>query len=345
MRLKNLPIFFPDATRAVVRSLDAKDLKDTNTRGVLVNTLHLKNELGENPIKNGVKDFMNWDGFTISDSGGFQVYSMGKAKGLKNFITDDGVYFEYEGKKKLFTPEDSIKYQAKLKTDLMVVLDDFTPPDADYKSAEKTVERTIDWAKRSKKEYEKTGSKAMLCAVAQGGKYKDLRIKCIEDLTKIGFDAMGYGGWPMDENNNFDYKTAKIISDTTPDDYLLYGLGIGKPEDIVGCYKLGYEIFDCVLPSRDARHGRLYVYKADSINEIDITKNEFYEYYYPKKANLADTNPVSKACDCLLCKEYSRGYLKHLYKIQDTLYFRLATIHNLRFYSLLMERLARSSAK
>ncbi len=180
--------------------------------------------------------------------------------------------------------------------------------------------------------------------MVQGGNYLDLRIECAQRLAEIGFDAFGYGGWPLGEEENLMLPIAETISKHTPENYYLYGLGVGKPEDIVAFYKLGYKIFDCVLPTRDARHGRLYIYNADSIEEIDVNKSEFYSYLSPTKSKLlSDHSPVSTACDCILCTRYTRSYLTHLFRVKDMAYYRLATIHNLRFYSLLMEQLKTSS--
>jgi len=179
-----------------------------------------------------------------------------------------------------------------------------------------------------------------LLAVAQGGEFIDLRKACIERLLEIGFDGMGYGGRPQTKVGDFSCETINAVAETTPKNMLLYGLGIGMPEEIVYCVDRGYDIFDCVLPTRDARHGRLYVYEADLIAEIDVRKPKFYSFYTPDKEKHYDDNrPVSTACDCLLCSRYSRSYLAHLFKIEDTTALRLATIHNLRFYSLLMEKL------
>jgi len=346
-----LPVFFPDATRAVLKTTDSVDIKNTKTPGILVNTYHLFMEVGGKILKKhgGVRGFMNWDGAVISDSGGFQVMSLVKQKGSRGKVIDKGVVFHPTKKRKvLFTPEKSIAFQMKIRPDMVVVLDDFTTPDATRKDAEITVTRTLDWAVRSKKEFEKQcdnlkipkNKRPYLLAVVQGGEYQDLREKCAKELVKIGFDGFGYGGWPIKQNGDFDYETAKTIAKIAPKDYLLYGLGIGKPEEIAALVKMGYNIFDCVLPTRDARHKRLYVYTADSIDEIDINKEKFYSYLVPDKQKYAnDTTPISTACDCLLCTNYSKSYLAHLFRIKDITAMRLATIHNLRFYSLLMEKL------
>lgn len=345
-----LPIFFPDATRAVLKTLDSRDIENTKTPGVLVNTYHLYRELGKKVLKNfdGIKNFMSWNGGLISDSGGFQVMTLAK-RGNRGTITDKGVTFKPLGSKKiLLTPEKSIEFQMLIKPDMVIVLDDFTPPNSSKAQARDTVERTILWAKRSKIAFErecekrdlKINQRPYLLAVVQGGEYQDLRIECTQRLVEIGFDGLGFGGWPIRKDGSFDYKTAEIIAKNCPDNYLLYGLGIGKPDEIVGCVDIGYHIFDCVLPTRDARHKRLYVFDTDNIKNIDVRKKDFYYYYTPdKEKNYNDKRPVGEYCDCLLCKNYSRAYLAHLFRVKDASALRLSTIHNLRFYSLLMEKL------
>ncbi len=323
-----LPVFFPDATRAVIRTLDSVDIVNTKTPGILVNTYHLYKDLGKKIIgKHGsIGNFMNWKGALISDSGGFQI----KALGSK--VTD------------VLTPEKSIDFQFLLNTDMVVVLDEFTPVNATFEKARETVEKTIEWAKRSKAEYEKqvkiTGRKPYLLGVVQGGDYLDLRRECTQRLVEIGFDGLGYGGWPIKEDRSFNYDVARVIAENSPRDYFLYGLGVGKPNEIVECAKMRYSIFDCVLPTRDARHKRLYVFNANSIDEIDLFNPKFYSYYEPDKEKYRDDiNPVSHACDCHLCANYTRSYLAHLFRVKDLAALRLATIHNLRFYSILMEKI------
>ena len=346
-----LPVFFPDATRAVIKTLDSADIENTKTPGILVNTYHLYKDLGKKVLEkhNGIRQFMSWNGAVISDSGGFQVMSLAKNSEKRGFITDDGVTFKLQsGEEIKLTPEESIQFQILLKTDMVVVLDDFTKPGCTYEEAKDTVERTILWAKRSKEEflricekeriYEK--NRPYILGVVQGGEYLDLREYCTKELVKIGFDGLGYGGWPIKENGEFNFDVPRIIAENSPENYLLYGLGVGKPDEIVKCFDLGFYIFDCVLPTRDARHSRLYVYNANSIDEINVRDNNFYSFFDPgKQKYYYDTEPVSKACDCLLCKRYSRSYLHHLFKNDETTSLRLATIHNLRFYSLLMEKL------
>lgn len=346
-----LPIFFPDATRAVVRSVDSSDLKKTKTLGILVNTFHLYRDLEKKVLREhgGVRSLMSFQGGAISDSGGFQVMSIIKNNPDKGKVIDKGILLKTSKKRTdSFTPEKSIAFQIELKTDMLIVLDDFTPPKAKRAEAKKTVERTILWAQRSKKEFLrqleirriKEKDRPYLLGVVQGGKYQDLREYCVKELVKIGFDGLGYGGWPLNEKGDFDYLSAQTIAKNCPSDYFLYGLGIGKPDEIVNLVKLGFNIFDCVLPTRDARHKRLYVFNANSIEDINLNQDKFYSYFVPNKEKYShDVRPVSQACDCLLCQNYTRAYLAHLFKIEELTAKRLATIHNLRFYSLLMEKL------
>jgi queuine tRNA-ribosyltransferase len=346
-----LPVFFPDATRAVIRSIDTTDLEKTLTPGILVNTFHLWRELGSDVLKKfeGVGNFMDFKGGIISDSGGFQVMSVIKSGTMKGKVTDEGVvFYPSKNKKVILTPEKSIDFQFALKTDMVVVLDDFTDPKVGYDEAKESVVRTIAWAKRSKDQFEKNckdkklsdTERPYLLGVIQGGKFQDLRKYCTEELIKIGFDGFGYGGWPIDEQGNFDFESAKTIADNTPEGYFLYGLGVGKPDEIATCARMGFNIFDCVLPTRDARHGRLYVYNAKTVKEIDVGRDNFYSFYTPEKEKyFKDDSPVSTACDCILCTRYSKAYLAHLFRIKDFTAGRLATIHNLRFYSILMEKL------
>jgi queuine tRNA-ribosyltransferase len=348
----SLPTFFPDATRAVIKTLDSEDIKKTKTLGILVNTYHLYRELGEKVIAKhgGVREFMAWDGAVISDSGGFQVLTLAKTATKKGSVSDRGVTFcPAKGKKILFTPEKSIRFQMVLKPDMVVVLDDFTEPKASYQTAKETVDRSVLWAKRSKEEFLKCcaeqklneKNRPYLMAVVHGGDFLDLRAECTRKLVKIGFDGFGYGGWPLTPEGKFNYAVAQCIVENAPDDSFFFGLGIGKPEEIRGCVDLGFNMFDCVLPTRDARHKRLYIYEADSIEKINVRKKpKFYSFFTPDKERYyQDDQPVSQACDCLLCTKYTRAYLAHLFRIEELTALRLATIHNLRFYSLLMEKL------
>ncbi len=344
-----LPVFFPDATRGVIRSLDTSDIENSQTKGILVNTYHLYKEVGLGNIRKlgGIRKFMDFNGAVISDSGGFQVGSLIKKNPKLGKITDKGVLFELDHRKIMLTPEESIRFQMELETDMVVALDDFDAPNATESENRKSVDRTILWAQRSKKEFEKIckelklpdRSRPYILGVVQGGRNKSLRKHCLDALVDIGFDGIGYGGEEK-VHGSINLDLAGFIADNTPKNYFLYALGVGKPHDIVNMSRLGYNIFDCVLPTRDARHKRLYVYNFSSVDEININKKNFYSTFNPdRQAHLTDNSPVSTACDCLLCRRYSRAYLAHLFKIGDFTAGRLATIHNLRFYSILMDKI------
>ena len=342
MKLPPLPVFFPDATRGLIKSLDTSDIESTKTKGILVNTYHLYKDLGIDYIKarGGIKKFMDWNGFVISDSGGFQVGSLIKMNPSAGHVNNKGAIFKPVGEKIVkLTPEKSIEFQLELGSDMVVVLDDFTDPKATYDEAKISVDRTILWAKRSKDEFDRicstikhtAYSKPLILGVVQGGFFQDLRKYCAKELVKIGFDGFGYGGWPINDDKTFDFASAKTIADNAPKGYLLYGLGIGMPDEIVELVKMGYTIFDCVLPTRDARHGRAYVFKDGGYEYefVDLTKGKM----------MGDNSKLSSVCDCLTCTRYTRSYLAHLFKTGDSTAGRLITIHNLRFYSMLMEKL------
>ncbi len=341
------PLFFPDATRGEVRQLSLEDVKKVGLPGILVNTFHLLRLVGTEKTETagGIHEYLRWEGAMISDSGGFQVMSIAKKGGGNSTVTDEGVTFTIDGVDHHFSPDDSIRYQMAMRTDLMVVLDDFTPPSATHEEAEETVRRTTLWAKRCKKEFEKfRGEKRpYLIGVVQGGEYEDLRLKSMKELTEIGFDGYGYGGFPM-KDGKFDEKMAKFMANNLPKDTVLYGLGIGKPDDIVKCVNCGWQIFDCVLPTRDARHGRLYVYTSESMDKIEVQKDGFYEFYNPRQAKHLEENvPVSTACDCELCTTLTRAEFAAMWRARDEKVLRLATIHNLRFYAILMDKLCNYS--
>lgn len=332
-----LPMYLPDATRGIIKGIDKKDILDTNIKGIVVNTYHLKYTPGANYLSSigGIKGFMGFDGLVVSDSGGWQVFSLIKRNNSKaGKVTDEGVIFKLYGNKEVFTPEVSIQTQFNINSDIIVCLDDFVDPKADYMQTKEAVLRTINWAKRSKEEYVRQcelrklneSTRPLLFCVIQGGYEKDLRKMCTEQLLEIGFDGYGFGGYVVNEKTNkLDLDISDYIANLIPNDYFKFALGVGKPEDIKNCYKMGWELFDCTLPTRDARHQRLYVDEG---------------YVYINKAQHSnDFSPIGHNCDCFTCVNYSKAYLHHLFKIKDILALRLATIHNLRFYTRLIETL------
>lgn len=344
-----LPTFFPDATRGVIRSLSSEDLIETGTEGLIVNTYHLLSQPGPSVLKSigGVRNFMNWPGWIISDSGGFQMFSLIQKNKSLGKIHEDGVTFHLHSKsgrkKYLITPEKCIQMQFDIGSDIMIVLDYFTPHTNKYEDIKLSVDWTLDWAKRCKIEFEKQlkarklsdHNRPHLFSVIQGWNSREERERCAVGLEKIGFDGYGLGGWPFDEDGNL-LDIVKFVGEVTPKDKPKYGLGIGNPQGLVDAISWGYQIFDCVLPTRDARHKRLYVFEKnpkDLLGTIFSSKN-WYGYVYPGREKfIRDTEPISKYCDCYTCRNYSMSYLNHLFRIDDSLAWRLSTIHNLYFYS------------
>ena len=350
-----LPDFFPDATRGVIRSIDSRDLKDAKINGVIVNTYHLLSQPGPSVLKTlgGVRNFMGWDGWVVSDSGGFQLFSIIQKNKSLGSITRDGVTFHLSSKggrsKYKITPEKCIQIQFDIHSDIMVALDYFTPYKAKDEDIKLSVDLTIEWGKRCKDEFErqceirklKNSDRPILFGVVQGAHNLKERERCAAGLKKIGFEGYGYGGWPFDDEMNFDLKLTEFIPKLFDKGTFLYGLGVGNPQAVVDSVRLGWNIFDCVLPTRDARHKRLYVFTKDPKEIEDIfNEKDWYEYVYiSREKHVRGNSPISPYCDCHACNNYSRSYLNHLFAIDDSLAYRLSTIHNLRMYSMMMEKL------
>lgn len=343
-----LPAFLPDATRAVVRALDARDVAACGIQALMVNALHLSTNPGASVIAalGGVHRFMGWNTPIASDSGGFQAYSLASSARKLGSVSEDGFTYRFDAsqEKKHLTPEKCIQKQFRIASDIMFCLDHCTHPNADTRVQRESVEHTVTWAQRCKTEFERrinereSGARPLLFAVVQGGADPELRRECSERLIEIGFDGFGFGGWPIDENGAL-VDMVECVAKLIPSSFPKHALGIGKPENVVRAYKLGYRLFDCALPTRDARHKRLFAFQTGSAAIVDSA--EFYTcVYLQDERHARNRAPVDESCDCLACQHYSCAYLHHLFRIEDPLAFRLATIHNLRFYSRLMERLA-----
>ncbi|KKU18816.1 MAG: Queuine tRNA-ribosyltransferase [Candidatus Saccharibacteria bacterium GW2011_GWA2_46_10] len=357
-KILRFPVYFPDATRGVIRSLDNRDLLEAGIEGLILNPYHLMSLLKTKTIKKlgGIKAYMNWPGLAITDSGGWQLLSLIYKDRSFGRVTDEGVVF-YKGslgekQKHVLTPERSIQVQMDLKADILICLDDCPRKHPSIEELETSVRRTIDWARRCKTEYEKqlkkrrfTEVRPLLLAVVQGGSDKKLRRECARELVKIGFDGYGWGGWTANKKGNLDLDTARFIVAQLPENKPKFALGVGYPWDIINSFKVGYHIFDCVIPTREARHKRLYVWTKDPnrVNILKTNSRKLFRFFYPDKAKYrADSKRVDQFCDCRLCQNHSRAYLHHLFKIGDSLAWRLSTIHNLRIYSKLIEILRKS---
>lgn len=344
------PVFLPDGTRGVVRGLDAADLEACGIQAVQMNVLHLMQEPGSTVIEalGGLHRMSGWPGPITTDSGGFQVYSLIRQDAKLGSITKDGAIFKPRGSTRKYnlTPEKSIRLQFDYGSDLLFCLDDCTHVDNPYEEQQKSVERTIAWARRCRVEYDRlieqkelpADRRPLLLAAIQGGGHCDLRQHCAEALLEIGFDGFGYGGWPLDSDGHLLVEMVGYVRELVPRHLPVHGLGIGHPQNIVECVSLGYEMFDSTMPTRDARHGRLYRFEVDP--RTARLAGEWFSFVRIKDGGLVrNDGPVSAYCDCLTCRRYSLGYLHHLHQIGDGLYERLATIHNLRFMTQLMDNL------
>jgi queuine tRNA-ribosyltransferase len=356
----HLPVYFPDATRGVVRTVDSRDLETCGVCGLVVNVFHLSSRPGTGLIKQagGIHEFMNWRRPIASDSGGFQLMSMIRENPKYGTISRRGIHFsdmdaarQRGGKKVLFTPERSIRLQFDLGADLVICLDDCPSPDASPTEVQVSVERTVHWAKRCREEFDRQikarhkggESQPLLFGVVQGGYDKEMRRQCAEQLLALGFDGFGFGGWPLTPQGGLAGEILAYTASLLPDELPRFALGVGSPEHIVACYRMGWRIFDCVLPTRDARHGRLYAWSASSLDAVDILAPGFYHFVYVRdEKHKRERGPISATCDCPCCRNYSLGYLHHLFDVDDPLALRLATMHNLRFYVQLLNRLSAS---
>ncbi|GLV57463.1 tRNA-guanine transglycosylase [Dictyobacter sp. S3.2.2.5] len=346
----DLPVFMPDATLGVVRSTDATDLRNCQLQALVMNTFHLMQRPGTSTIQSlgGLHTMSGWQGPIVTDSGGFQAYSLIQQNAKFGSLNADGITFKPEGSDRKFqlTPEKAVQLQMSYGADIIMCLDYCTHVDADAALQAEAVTRTIDWARRCKKEYERLlkqkklaeEKRPLLFGVVQGGGSEELRRRCAEALLEIGFDGFGYGGWPLDKHGNLLTDIITYTRNLIPAHYQMHALGVGHPGSIAELTRLGYGIFDCAMPTRDARHARLYSFTSASTSFA--SGERWFTYIYVNDDKYIKNNrPVSEFCDCLCCTHYSTGYLHHLFKINDTLFFRLATIHNLRFMTMLTQRI------
>lgn len=356
------PAFLPDATYGAVKTLSFKDVKETGTNALVTTTLHLEQKLGSEYIRDfgGLHKFFGWEGPILTDSGGFQVFSLIHRNPNKyNKISDVGASFidHQTGKFDLLTPETSMVIQHNLGSDIRVVLDEPVNHDGAPSQAREAVHRTTQWARRAKQKFlellelsesdfdnpQIKSKRPLLTAVIQGGNNFELRKESADALQEIGFDIYGFGGlpihnsksWKNDAPTGFYHELLHYVGSLVYGDKPKYGLGIGTPDDLVYCSKLGWDLFDTVLPTRNARHGLLYVSKGQG-----DTEKQNYDLLHIKTENYKfDDNPIDAECDCECCKTVSRAYLRHLVRIGEASGYRLASIHNLRFFQKVMERI------
>ena len=317
------PMFMPVGTQATVKTLSPEEIKDVNAGIILANTYHLWLKPGEDIVDEagGLHKFMNYDGPILTDSGGFQVFSLAKIKD----ITEEGVKFKnfLNGDTLMLTPEKSIEIQNKLDSDIAMSFDECIgfPHTREY--CEKSVERTLRWAKRGKDVF--NNERQSLFGIVQGAEYEDLRKHCVEELVKIGFDGYSIGGTAVGEPKSMQYEQVEYSCKYLPEDKVRYLMGVGDPIDIIEDVIRGVDIFDCVAPTRLARHGHAYT----KFGKINI-KNAKYK---------RDFTPVDENCDCYACKHYTKAYIHHLISADETFGQRLLSIHNIRFLIKLTENL------
>ena len=348
------PFFMPDATRGFVKLLSEKEVKMTKTPAMVVNTFHLYLQPGQALIKKakGIHKFMDCSRPLLSDSGGFQVFSLIHRSRNMGKIDDEKVIFKspIDGSRHELTPEKSIQIQFDLGVDMMVCLDDCPPNEFLRVDLEKAVTRTIAWAKRCKVEYLKQlklrkiteAQRPLLFCVVQGGAELDLRERCAQELAAIGFDGYGFGARPIDQKGNFlaevMFKTASYI----PKEAIRFALGVGTPDDIYRSYLMGWDMFDCVIPTREGRHGRLFNFTSQfkgfacpkNLNKPVKIAPKFYQTLNINNAEyINDFSPINVKSRIPELRRYTKAYLHHLFKANEPLGQKLASLNNLEFFA------------
>ena len=327
------PVFMNVGTQAAIKGgLDAFDLKDLGCQIELSNTYHLHLRPGDDLIRDlgGLHRFMRWDGPILTDSGGFQVFSLA---GLRK-ITEEGVTFasHLDGHRIFMGPEESMQIQSNLGSDIAMAFDECVENPAKYDYAKASCERTLRWLERCKKEHDRLNGlpdtvnpQQMLFGINQGATYADLRIWHMQEIAKIDCDGFAIGGLAVGEPTEVMYEMIDAVEPYMPADKPRYLMGVGTPSNIIEGVARGVDFFDCVMPARNARHGKLFTWQGT----MNI-KNAKYK---------RDELPIDPECDCPVCRRFSRAYLRHLFAAEEILAMRLAVMHNLYFYNKLMERI------
>lgn len=314
------PAFMPVGTNGTVKTLTPEEVAGTGAQIILGNTFHLMLQPGTEIIKahGDLHDFMHWPGPILTDSGGFQVWSLAKLRKL----SEKGVHFRspIDGSEVFLGPEESMQIQTDLGSDIVMAFDECTPYPATHDEASESMELSLRWAKRCKDTYQGKGA---LFGIVQGSMYEDLRVNSVLGLKEIGFDGYALGGLSVGESKT---EMADVLSFCTPElpgDKPRYLMGVGTPKDLVNAVAAGIDMFDCVLPTRNARNG--WCYTSQGVVKI---RNAVHRL---------DTSPLDENCECYTCQHYSRAYLRHLYHKQEMLVARLCTLHNIHYYQQLMK--------
>ncbi len=317
------PCFMPVGTYGTVKAMSPEEIKGIGAEIVLGNTFHLMLRPGTDVIQahGDLHDFMAWDKPILTDSGGFQVFSLADCRK----ITEEGVTFAspVDGSKVFMGPEESMQVQRDLGSDIVMIFDECTPYPADHETAKTSMELSLRWAKRSKDAFDDNPN--ALFGIVQGGMHDDLRVRSAEGLIDIGFDGYAIGGLSVGEPKDLREQVLKTTTPLLPKDKPRYLMGVGKPEDILEAVRLGVDMFDCVMPTRNARNG--YLFTWDGVVKIRNAKHQY------------DNTPLDKDCACYTCQNFSKSYLRHLDKCGEMLGSRLNTIHNLYFYQEFMQKI------
>jgi queuine tRNA-ribosyltransferase len=320
------PVFMPVGTQGTVKAMTPAMLEEAGAGLILANTYHLYLRPGRELVKQfgGLHKFMNWPGAILTDSGGFQVFSLGALRK----ITTEGVLFQshIDGSKHFISPETAIGIQEDLGADIIMAFDECTPYPATFEQAKTSLDITMDWARRCKAA--QTRSDQALFGIVQGGTHFDLRKEALEQIVGIGFDGYALGGLSVGEPKEKMMEVVQAMAPLLPENHPRYVMGVGTPEDILRCVDFGIDMFDCVMPTRCARNGLLFTNQ-----EKVVIKNARYR---------DDQSPLDSTCDCYTCRNFSRAYLRHLYISREILAMILNTIHNVRFYLRFMEDMRRS---
>ncbi len=322
------PAFMPVGTQATVKTLSNGELANSGISIILANTYHLYLRPGEDSIKGsgGLHNFCGWKGPILTDSGGFQVFSL--AQLMK--VDEEGVGFSshLDGSKHFLTPEDVIRLQSSFKSDIMMPLDECVHYPCSKDKVKASVEISTKWAQRSKKEYrlQATGRKPqarqLLFGIIQGSTYLDLRKEAVERLAEIGFDGYAIGGVSVGEPTDLIYEIVNFTTDYMPEERPRYLMGVGTPPDILEAVSMGVDMFDCVVPTRNGRSGTAFTKNGKS-----VLRNRKYSH---------DFNSIEEDCDCFACRNHSRAYIRHLFNTDEILGLRLVSLHNINFYAKLM---------
>ncbi|MBU4485495.1 MAG: tRNA guanosine(34) transglycosylase Tgt [Candidatus Delongbacteria bacterium] len=316
------PIFMPVGTLGNVKALTNRDLYEAQAQIILGNTYHLNNRPGMDIIRlaGGLHKFMNFEKNILTDSGGFQVFSLASLTKIK----DEGVHFQshLDGTKFFFTPEGVIDIQRIIGSDIMMVLDECSHYPVEHAQAKKAVERTTHWAKRSIEHFRNTeplyGHAQTVFAIAQGSVYKDLRVQSCNELADLDFEGYAIGGVSVGEPPEMIPEIAEVCTDILPKNKPRYLMGVGTPKDILNCIEVGVDMFDCVIPTRNARNGTVFTKNGKIILKGAKVKEDF--------------TPIDEICECYTCRNYTKAYIRHLFNSGEKLAGQLATIHNIYFY-------------